>query len=861
MLTSIARLPLLLSLTVPVAGAAGPDAQLPPPERTSSARGSLQEAFAEARRAAHPADEGGWWARNPGQRWTTHFDRRGCLTRPDGGGWTWGLELESYGFAGAMQRVDHPVGAAADGVRVTYRWDETLEEWYVNEARGLEHGYTLSRRPEAGEAADDSTLVLTLGIRGALYPEVESDREGVSFLDDAGGPVLRYTGLRAFDADGRPVPAWFERAGERLRLSIDERDARYPLTIDPIAQQAYLKASNTGFADQFGNAIAVSGDTVVVAAAAEDSSSSGIDGWQGDGRTDSGAVYVFVQRGASWSQEAYVKASNSGSWDAFGSSVALDGDLLVVGAPYEDSSATGVNGDQNNDLRYQSGAAYVFERSGTTWTQVAYLKASNAGYQDWFGDSVAISGETIVVGARREDSSSPGVNGNQQDDQTTDAGAAYVFSRTAGVWSQRAYLKASNPDPRDWFGHSVSISGRVIVVGAHGEDGGVGGVNGDDHDDSRGQSGAAYVFAQTAAGWRQHAYLKAGCPGINDSFGETVAVSGERIVVGARSEDGVYTGVGGNELDNGATNAGAAYVFVRDAGHWSQEAYLKASNTQSMDLFGARVSIAGDTVLVGAPGESSSAVGINGAQNDNGSPRAGAAYLFRRTAGTWGQVAYLKASNTGAEDSFGLAVATSEDLAVVGAIGEDSAATGVDGDQGDESRSQSGAVYVFDLNFPPTGYAFCSGDPGDGTPCPCDNDNDGSVPGSGCDNGYFASGAFLSASGLASVSDDRLVLTTTHAEPGNGNLYVQADNDLSPGSVWENGLRCVGGNLQRLEIRFADSWGTSSTTAVISTTAGNVLPGDTKYYQCWYWATEWPPCGYFTSFVNTSNGWAVTWTP
>src|SRR5207249_1931647 len=170
---------------------------------------------------------------------------------------------------------------------------------------------------------------------------------------------------------------------------------------------------------------------------------------------NSGAAYVFVRDGTNWVQQAYLKASSTGASDVFGYSVAVSGDTVVVGARWEASNATGVNGNQSNNSASAAGAAYVFVRDGTNWIQQAYLKASNTGAGDWFGFSVAVSGDTIVIGVTHEDSNATGVNGNQTINSATDSGAAYVFVRDGTNWIQQAYLKASNTGAGDQCGSSV----------------------------------------------------------------------------------------------------------------------------------------------------------------------------------------------------------------------------------------------------------------------------------------------------------------------------------------------------------------------------------------------------------------------
>ncbi|MFN0205549.1 MAG: FG-GAP repeat protein, partial [Planctomycetota bacterium] len=328
---------------------------------------SIRTAYEAGRHTAFPVD-GGYRFLNPGQQWNTQFDGRGFVTNPDCGGWSWGLELQSYGIDGHEAPILNTSNVSAEGQRVLYKWDSNLTEWYKNDGRGLEHGYTVQARP----ANTKGTLVFNLAIRGSLQPRVQTNGRDVRFVDSSNASVLNYSGLTVLDANGTSLPARFESTNNSLQLFVDDLNAHYPLTIDPIAQQAYLKASNTGSADKFGSSVAISGNTIVVGAIGEDSNATGVNGNQSDNSaSSSGAAYVFVRSGATWTQQAYLKASNAQSGDEFGTSVAISGDTIVVGAISEDSNSSGVNGDQTNNLAAFAGAAYVFVRSGTTWSQQA----------------------------------------------------------------------------------------------------------------------------------------------------------------------------------------------------------------------------------------------------------------------------------------------------------------------------------------------------------------------------------------------------------------------------------------------------------------------------------------------------------
>ncbi|MBL8693789.1 MAG: FG-GAP repeat protein [Planctomycetes bacterium] len=532
-------------------------------------------------------------------------------------------------------------------------------------------------------------------------------------MSSASHAALSYSGLVVQDAAKRTLPATMHISANRLSIVIDESEARYPLLVDPVAQQAYIKASNTGPDDRFGCAVAVSGDTAIVGAFLEDSNATGVNGdGNNNSATNSGAAYVFVRNGTTWTQQAYLKASNTGANDQFGFSVAISGDVAVVGANLEDSASTGVNGMQSDNSAASSGAAYVFVRNGTTWTQEAYLKASNTGSNDFFGASVAVSGDVIAVGAHLEDSAATGVDGDGTNNVAADSGAVYMFERQGSTWMQSGYIKASNTGASDQFGSSVALSMDTLVVGASNEDSNAVGVNGNQSNDGAGNSGAAYVFVRAGASWSQQAYLKASNTGLFDEFGHDVAISGSTILVGARLEDSGAIGVNGDQASNSVGDSGAAYVFVRNGGTWQQQAYLKASNTGIGDQFGFSVSISGDSAVVGAVAEDSNAIGINGDGINNASISAGSAYVFVRSGTVWSQSTYLKASNTGGNDQFGHSVAISGDVVFVSALGEASSATGINGNQLNNSIPNAGAAYVFDLDQHAGATQFGSGTPG-----------------------------------------------------------------------------------------------------------------------------------------------------
>ena len=390
---------------------------------------------------------------------------------------------------------------------------------------------------------------------------------------------MRYGGLLAWDAGGRHLPVALTAHKGGFALRVDDRQAVYPITIDPMVTNETVKllASDGAALDEFGYSVAVSGDTAVVGARQD-----------GDNGSVSGSAYVFRRDAGgagNWGQVKKLLASDGAAGDGFGWSVAVSGDTAVVGAPFDSNG----NGSA-------VGSAYVFRRDAGSvgnWGQVRKLLAADGAAFDEFGLSVAVSGDTAVVGGVDIISSSvlEGFNGS-----------AWVFRRDAGGGDNWVQVKKLLPadggntclfcaPPPQIFGGSVAVSGDTALVGARGDN---------DKGDS---SGAAYLYRRDAGGadnWGQVKKLQASDGGNLAEFGISVAVSGDTAVVGA-------------------SGSGSAYVFRRDAGggdNWVQVKKLLASDGAASDIFGISVAVSGDTAVVGAP-----------FHNDNGSA-SGSAYVF-----------------------------------------------------------------------------------------------------------------------------------------------------------------------------------------------------------------------------------------
>ncbi len=309
----------------------------------------------------------------------------------------------------------------------------------------------------------------------------------------------------------------------------------------------------------FGASTAISGDTALVGAFR---SSLG-------GAPDSGSAHVYVRNGTNWTEQFILTAGDAMAGDLFGSAVALEGETALVGARHDDHPGA-----------TQSGSAWVFVGSGTNWIAQEKLTASDAGDDDEFGFSVALEGDTAVVGAFG-DSHAGGM----------EAGSAYVFVRDGTEWTEQAKLTANDAAPVDHFGFSVAISGDTVVVGAQLDD--------------PSNSGSAYVFVRSGTTWTQQAKLVASDAKAAALFGGHVAVEGNTALISSTLDD-----------HSGVTSTGSVYVFTREGTIWSEQFKLTASDAASGDIFGV-VALSGDTAVVGANRD-----------DHSGLTDAGSAYIF-----------------------------------------------------------------------------------------------------------------------------------------------------------------------------------------------------------------------------------------
>lgn len=421
-------------------------------------------------------------------------------------------------------------------------------------------------------------------------------------------------------------------------------------------QESYIKASNADATDQFGFWVDISGDTLLSTAWFEDSDATGVNGDQNNSRAaDSGAAYVFVRDGGSWKQQAYLKASDTKPNDFFGVRADLDGDTIVVGAIHESIFETGITATR-------TGAAYVYVRNNGVWAQTQRLAASNPQGADLFGAGVALDGDTLAIGAPWESTSA------------NHSGAVYIYERVGSMWVERQVVKSSMPGANAFFGSNLDLDGDRLVVGAP--------------DDNRpaSRTGSAEIFARKNGTWSSQQFLQPTTLASEANFGFAVAVHGDRVVVGAPSTAPFFTTV--------VTSPGEVYVFDLDGDRWRQSARLHAPISRETDCFGMDVVLTDSALLIGASGDASGARGVGADPARTDASLSGAAYLYSPTPSGWVQSAFIKPHNTGQGDAFGYALALDGETLVISANLEDSAARGIDATSS-SSASNSGAIYVF----------------------------------------------------------------------------------------------------------------------------------------------------------------------
>lgn len=414
-----------------------------------------------------------------------------------------------------------------------------------------------------------------------------------------------------------------DKLPSRMRVREHEIGPRYLVTVDSLVQQQKLLAPDGAAGDDFGQSVALDGDTAVVGAWLDDNS----------GGANAGAAYIYVRIGNAWTLQQKITASDGAANANFGFSVSVNGDTAAVGAIQANNgsgqhvgavyiftrsggmwaqqqriqAADGalndgfarcvsvsadtllVTSDADDDSGSNSGSAYVFTRSGTVWTQQQKILASDGSAGDNFGNSAAMSGESIIIGAWQESNAGGSA-----------AGSAYVFTRSGVIWTQQQKLTASDPSSVDFFGTSVSLSGDTAIIGGSLNDG-------NDSD-----AGAAYVFTRNAGVWILQQRLHASNFAAGDDFGAAVSVNGDVAIISASLDD-----------NSGGADAGSAYVFTRTGGVWSEQQRFQAPDAAANDSFGNTVAMSGATVVVGSY------------QDDNiGGVDAGSAYLFIQTAPT-----------------------------------------------------------------------------------------------------------------------------------------------------------------------------------------------------------------------------------
>jgi trimeric autotransporter adhesin len=496
----------------------------------------------------------------------------------------------------------------------------------------------------------------------ALQPELLDYRVDVSLLcqqltlqpQAAVGTSIKIKGV-PLAADGSWTSELLKLGDNLLELSLASEsgiDTTYKITIVRSgAQTSYIKASNAGSEDRFGFRMALSGNTMVVAAPWEDGSGAGVNPPDNNALSGSGAAYVFARQGDSWIQQAYLKADNPTVGAYFGTSVSIDGDTVAVGAANTEPLFL------SNASSAGSGNVYVYTRTGSEWSFVKRVQASDGSAGDLFGWCVYLDREALLVAAPFESTGGEG------------SGAIYRYDRT--TWQELDKVKVKVPRMETGLGTGMTVDGDTLVVGAMS----------DSSDIMWG--GSAYVFARRDGTWVEEQRLSAMIPHDSGAFGESIAVFGDTIAV---SEPNVYSSL--------SPPAGQVHLYERSGASWILKNTLFAPVSRGADFFGSSLTLTESYIAVGASGDPSGGRGLQGDMNDNSQPMSGALFLFARHGGAYELSTFIKPFNTNEYDAFGADANIAGEVLVIGAAFESSGGTGIDSAP-NGSSSNSGAVYVF----------------------------------------------------------------------------------------------------------------------------------------------------------------------
>ena len=548
---------------------------------------ALQTALNQARfnvsRAENtPLGRAAWHAPNPTAGYDAYITEAGVSIAVNDGSYV-SLSLHSLGYGAALQAVA-PGEVSGDKQTINLTRDGGVSEWYINGPDGLEQGFTLTQAPGTRQAC--VPLQLALQVSEGWHAVASEDGQRV-MLRNADGQEVHYSKLIVRDQTGHNIAARLKVNDGQVVIQVEDSEATYPLTIDPIfSLQQKLTAYDGAAQDSFGTPVALNGDMLVLGATGDN--------------TNKGSVYVFTRNGTVWTLQQKLTAYDGSAQDFFGSAISLSDDTLVVSAFGDDTF---------------KGSAYVFTRSGTTWTFQQKLTAYDGSTLHFFGSAMALSGDTLVVGAQRAGFGS-----------SANRGAVYVFTRNGTSWSFQQKLTAYDGSSLDFFGAVVAMNGDTLVVGAHGDDT---------------SKGSAYFFTRSGSVWSFQQKLTAYDGAAQDFFGFSVALSSDTVAVGASGDN---------------TNKGSVYVFVRSGTVWSFQQKLAAYDGTAQDSFGVSVALSGDTLVVGATGD------------DAGK---GSTYVFTRSVTYWINQQKLTAYDGSAQDSFGAVIAMNGTTLVIAAHGDD----------------------------------------------------------------------------------------------------------------------------------------------------------------------------------------------